>query len=185
MTFTYGGNDPGLAAAATFASELVRLDDFWQAVAALPPFTYTELSPADIAGRLRAVTSDIRVQHFYSRRSTVAATRWQNPFCIFYNTKYIASSVAEKTNTLIHELVHNVDWFGDGTSELEYTHPTRPTDGRPRSAPYAIGKLAEERWLAAHGPLGLKSAGAELSVADALDCDLSDLRDDEIMWVTP
>jgi hypothetical protein len=192
MRFVYGGDDAGLHEAVAFANELNFMDGFWQTVADYPDFTYTDLSSSEIVRRMRAVTRDVAVQHYFRDNSAIAATRSGSPFTIFYNTKFIGRGPALKSNTLVHEFVHNVDWFGDGDRDLEYTHPRRHTSARPRSAPYQIGRIAQDWWDMAHQHEGRqlddedKLEGEDKLEDDAFDCDLDDdLTDDEINWVTP
>lgn len=100
---------------------------------------------------MQACVRPVRVIHWrpaipFRYRDTVAVTDPQRPFTILYNRAFLSNPVAAKVNALVHEFVHNVDLFADGSDGLQYTHPRRATDDRPHSALYRIGRIAQAFW---------------------------------------
>jgi hypothetical protein len=53
-------------------------------------------------------------------------------------------------NTLVHEFVHNVDFFGDGSAAVEMGHGDQSPAGKDDSAPWWIGALAARYYAAEH-----------------------------------
>jgi hypothetical protein len=154
MRFTYNGTDTGLTEAAAFAEVLSNDAAFWTEAESLGPFKQTDVAADEIVRRLKTSTQVISIHHYTADgNDTVAATdrRYKNK--IWYSDRHIGNSVAEKVNTLVHEFVHCVDYWGDGDTGIEYSHSADPSPDRPRSAPYAIGNLAEIwcRWVGSHG----------------------------------
>jgi hypothetical protein len=185
MEFTYSGADRGLQAAAAFANQLSGMDGFWQAISDHPQFDDTTLSSAEIARRLRAVTSAVTVQHWTPKApaddpdkydDTVAVTDPNRRYRIYYHTRFLGNSEARKVNTLVHEFVHNVDFFGDGSSSLEYTHRGETVSDNQDTAPYRIGDIAQDFYEQAHQHDPLWKRGEE----GGFRHDIAEVADDEI-----
>ena len=195
FSYTHSSRDEGVMGAVEFANGLFQNPEFWQEIAAAPPFTQTKgpmYTPALIAERMRACTEVVKVLHFRTMNpfsSTTAMVDPHRPFCIFLNTRKFRRSVASKTNTLVHEFVHVVDCFCDGpedTGSFEYTHSRKHHPDRPNSAPYWIGNRAQEWWERAHGlsaetQVGLSTAPLDYAGAEKFGCDVGPVSDELIV----
>ena len=122
---------------------------FWEGIASHPEFDYTNLSSGEIARRLRACSKVVRVQHHrFDSAKTVAVTDPGWPYRIYYSSRkeHLNRTESQKVNTLVHEFVHNVDLFDDGT-KADFTHSdSGPVSEKQGTAPYWIGDLAQSIW---------------------------------------
>jgi hypothetical protein len=81
---------------------------------------------------------------------TTALVNPAQPTVIKYNTRFRRNSTAQKVNTLVHEYVHVVDFAADGHAHVDYTHHGQSSVGNERSAPYAIGTIAQKFYTDQH-----------------------------------
>ena len=140
-----------LSAAVTYANRLAASEEFWADIAAKPAFDFTTLTPAEVADRLRASSSTVTVKLYRARwPATIAATDPDNPHTIFYSKSKTGRPVADMVNTLVHEFVHNVDYFDDGNEAIEMGHGDNSATDKSDSAPYWIGGLAERHYRTVH-----------------------------------
>jgi hypothetical protein len=74
----------------------------------------------------------------YSKRWTKCLAKTQTEICV--NTAKLDRSNSSITNTIIHEMVHYVDW--DTNHRWDYTHYGQGSEDPAASAPYVIGMIA-------------------------------------------
>jgi len=200
MRLRYDRDDKELKAAIAFCDDLFQQDDFWTAVENDGPFTNTTISAKQIADTMRSNPNIVDVHHFKPNlihrikyRSTVAMVDPKRAFKIFYHTKFLDNSIAQMVNTIVHEYVHVVDFFADGDHRIEYSHNGQTRAGNARSAPYAIGAIAESFYRIANTSpqsMGVNKANKGLDGLNTLignsdfcgvDHDDMSLEDDEII----
>lgn len=179
MRFRYSGKDDGLKAATEYCNALYENNDFWEAVGNHPQFDETKITSAEIRDYMRYSNAVTNVHDWTPRggsiryRKTVAVTDRRREFAIFYHSRFFSNSVASKVNTIVHEHVHNIDYFGDSSIDIEFGHAGQSWVGNQGTAPYAIGSLAERFYVN-----GAKSFGGFGS--HDLVCDMATVDDEEI-----
>ncbi|MFE8598935.1 hypothetical protein [Archangium violaceum] len=191
FAYTHATPDPGFVEAVAFANKLSFMEGFWQEIAEAEQFAYTTVTPAAIAERMRACTDVVNILHVKKRPITTAVTDPGMPFTIYVNTRRFHNRrVRDKVNTLVHEFVHNVDFFRDGaqSKRWNYTHWVEDHRDRPKTAPYWIGNLAERWWELAnqHVPEDqrraiVKAKGVpDFAGAEDLGCEIAHVPESEI-----
>jgi hypothetical protein len=182
MEFIYNEAQPvqEIVDAIDFLHNTTGLDGFWQGIAGLPTFTQIDdpsSTPAVISRRMRACTTPATVVHYTDHGSTATAyVTTRARFVIHMNMKYRRRSVASFVNTLAHEFVHVVDCFADvggRNGSFEYGHSRKHRPERPDSAPYSIGRFAQQWWNWANQQYGEQLAAklfAERMAEDFLGC---------------
>lgn len=178
MRFNYTGDDAGLQAAVEFANNLLERDEFWELVKSSGPYDYASVPATEICDYMRGYNGVCHVREFWPRRllgwkfrKTVAYVDAKHEGVIFMNGRFFSNSIAQKTNTLVHEFVHMTDYFGDDSELIEYGHGSQSSSGKRNSAPYAIGQIAEEFYKSEH-PSFIKSFTREPL---HFDCDLGEI----------
>lgn len=166
MRAEFKGDDPGLAAAAAAITALTDRTDFWDGIAAHGAFDCVTISADSIARRLQAETRMIRVLLWKPRaprrafyKNTVAVTNPKEPFVLHYHMAFLSNSVGQKINTIVHELIHNVDDH-DGQPGEQMGHGDNDWHGKENTAPYWIGEFAQRLYEAAHPALAAQSCPA-------------------------
>lgn len=147
MKTAYAGSESRIIDACAYVDTLASNSHFWDAIRTHPKFDFTDLTPTEIERRLREANATITVKlwkpHFGRYSRTVAVTDSRYPRTVFYNQNKLNRGVANIVNTIVHEYVHNVDYFDDGNMQIEYGHGSQSAVGKSNSAPYWIGDLAE------------------------------------------
>lgn len=178
MKAVYAGAETKIIDACAFTNSLAANPAFWEAIRAKAQFDYTDLSPAEIARRLREADATITVKlwkpPFGRYRNTVAVTDRRHPHTLFYNQNKLHRSTADIVNTIVHEYVHNVDYFADGHDQIEFGHGSQVATAKEESAPYWIGELAETLYRSAHStpkakPEPLEHEEVEVSPDEIVD----------------
>ncbi len=186
--FAYQGADTGLRQAADFCNALYQSQEFWDRIAAIGTFDESAIPATQIVSKLRSCGSVTEIRHwkpgFFNSlryRKTVALTDPDRAYLIAYHTRFLGNPVARKVNTLVHEHVHNVDFFSDGNGSIEYGHGDQSSDGKQNTAPYRIGAIAQQFYEAAN-PASAAKAMAEPAPAE--ECrfgqDVGHIADDEL-----
>ncbi len=150
MEVFYDNDDAGLKEAALWVSDNWNNDALWDEFLSLGPFTHTEVNVEEIVGYMRSCPNNIEVQHFTPTtqrdkkkyKKTVAYVTSGSPFKVFYHTKFLNRTVSQKVDTIVHEFVHLVDLFCDGSGSWDYGHERFLGGSRLKSAPYMIGRAA-------------------------------------------
>lgn len=183
MEFIYNEAEPvpEIVDAIAFLHNATEMDGFWQGIAELPPFKQLDdpsCTPAVVSQRMRACTTPATVVHYTDHSSTATAyVTTGKRFVIHINLKYRRRSVASFVNTLAHEFVHVVDCFADvggRNGSFEYGHSRKYKPERPDSAPYSIGRFAQQWWNWAnqhHGEQLVAKLFSEPVAEDFLGCD--------------
>lgn len=136
-----------LAEAVRLANLVFANDEFYVRVAALPSFTNTTATPADVAELMR--NSELRPTLSVKRRlnlfsSVNAHVEPDAPTVININKRKLDQGDANRwATTLVHESVHCVDFHND----LDFTHDGNTPGGNEGSAPYSIQRVAAEMLL--------------------------------------
>ena len=180
MHFSYEGTDEGLKAAAEYCEKLHSRDEFWEAIISNGPYNYSDASAEDIATYMRGYNGVVSLKFFTGRlryRNTVAYVSSGDRHHIYYNTRYLRNAISRKVNTLVHEFVHITDYFGDSSNQIEYGHGDQSSEGKGKSAPYAIGKIAED-FYKSDNPSFIKNVAIEPL---HFQCDLGELPEEMIV----
>jgi|GEM_PF-1755944 hypothetical protein len=158
MKISYEGDNAKLRAAAAYVNVLAANESFWKEIREKDSFTHTELSPVQIAHRIRSGSTTMNVRVWspnllqqFTYRNTVAFTDPGAPQVLFYHDKFLGNDIAEMVNTLTHEYIHDIDGHSDGSPMTDMGHGDNSPKGKENSAPYWIGDLAEKFYrLTAH-----------------------------------
>jgi hypothetical protein len=140
----YTGNNDYYKKVINKANAILNSGEFYTRIANRNQFDSTKLSPIEIANLMKDCNNTIQVDTYW----------YINPFkprnCVYANTKSnrlisinrrcFSDNIDEAVNTLIHEVVHTID-YNNGT--LEFTHSYKPT-GQENTAPWAIGQIAQD-----------------------------------------
>ncbi len=151
MRIVYTGTTTKLASAVEAANAVLASESFWESIIGKPNFDYTDLTSIEIAQRIRNSSSVATVhlwkpalaQYLLQYRDTIAMVDPTKPGKVFYHQRKLGRSVGQIFNTLVHEYVHIVDNFGDGSPDREISHGDNSPEGKQDSAPYWIGDLAQ------------------------------------------
>jgi len=179
MQISYTNNNESLIDSVNFVNQLSSNEEFWTDIEHHPQFDNTTLSSNEICRRLRACTRAVTLLHWtprVGRRRTVAVTDPDRPYRIYYHTRFLGNAVAAMVNTLVHEFVHNVDLFDDGSPTNEYTHNGQRAAGNQGTAPYWIGDLAQNHY----DNVPLLTEGTSYAELQGFECELVKVADDEI-----
>lgn len=136
-----------LRSAAAFVNELSGDENFWREVREKPDFSYSDLSSEEIERRIRRSAGTVTIRLWKPKEGTyprtIAVTRKGSPWMLFYNSRKLGTqSVSSMASTIVHEFIHNVDYFDDGNPAVEMGHGDNSSVGKGNSAPYWIGRLA-------------------------------------------
>lgn len=149
MRARFDGSDTGLRAAAGYLDTLDASEDFWAAIANHDAFDFATITSAQVAQRIRDCENVMEVRLWtpsparaLGYRNTVAVTDPDQPFVLFYHTKFLRNSIGRKVNTIVHEFVHNVDNNDDDPGE-QMGHGDNDWRDKQNSAPYWIGNHAQ------------------------------------------
>jgi hypothetical protein len=130
-------------------NQLLRDLDFYEAVAVQPGFMLASHSPAAIAELMRTSKFSMRVGLYHAANALGAIDGYddlEDPLCIHLNIWRLDRSVASICNTLLHACVHAVNAKVNQSylSQYYFGHGPARTPGKEKSAPYAIGAVAQQ-----------------------------------------
>jgi hypothetical protein len=134
----YSGSKPKIIEAVTEANRILLSEEFYTQLNNIQKFDNTTYSGNQIAKEMNAIKT-IEVTE-YHKRFTKANAKTQTE--IKMNTAKLERTLASRTNTLIHETIHAIDWLTN--NQWDYTHRTQYEEIPPVSAPSVIGALAEK-----------------------------------------
>lgn len=144
MRLAYTGLMPNLRNAAIFINNLDGNPDFWHEIRDKGRFAYSDWSSQRVERTFAAYRETVRIQLWeFENQATNAATDPGHPHRIYYARQKTGRSVPNIVNTLVHELVHNCDMFGDQSADRDFGHGDQSPEGKGDSAPWWIGALAE------------------------------------------
>lgn len=138
----YEGNNIKIADAVICANRVIQTRDFYSRIRLYVTFDNSAMSGEWVANEILSCNDTILVTE-YCKKMTKCNAKTQTEICI--NTAKLDRDNASITNTVIHELVHYVDW--DLNHRWDYTHDGQGTEDPPVSAPYVIGEIAEKMTL--------------------------------------
>ena len=152
MKATFAGRDAGLIEAVKYVNETLNQDEtFWKGIREKPQFDFATIPSGEVERRVRAIDSTIIVKLWkpdwwqaWRYTNTVAVTDARLPRTLLYHTRFLGNDVGSKVNTIVHEFVHNVDAFDDGSADEQMGHGDNDPTGKQDSAPYWIGNWAEK-----------------------------------------
>lgn len=160
MEVEYSGRNENLKKAAEFVPTLFADEQFWKAIVEHGNYDWAGILPPEIADRLRGGPKTIYMRDFTPRwpwnkfryRNTVAKVEGSNPPRFGYHTKarFAKRSVGQMVNTIVHEYVHLAD-NTDGVRGEQMGHNGNRAGGKERTAPYAIGAMAQRIYEASRG----------------------------------
>ncbi len=142
MKYHLRSNIARLRIAVDLALEIFQNDDFYRQISNHDKFDQSDLSPSEIAELLRDFEIPVNVEGFYPRwferlryRKTLAYAVGGN---VYFNLRKINRSDASLAATLVHETIHVVDNYNEGS----FGHGSNSAEGKDNTAPYWIGNLA-------------------------------------------
>lgn len=137
LLFQYGGSNQKLITAVVETNKILNDPAFYAAIDSIKAFDNTTFSGAAITAEMKT-TGRVEVTEYYRRRTRTNAVTLTK---IRMNTAKLNRSTKSIVNTLIHEMIHAVDWRKN--NRWNYTHRTQYEERPPISAPYVIAKLSE------------------------------------------
>lgn len=135
----YNGKNIKIADAVICANRILQSKEFYSRIKLYSHFDNSPMSGEWVSIEIFACNDTIQVTE-YSKRWTKCLAKTQTEICV--NTAKLDRSNASITNTIIHEMVHYVDW--DTNHRWDYTHYGQGSEDPPASAPYVIGMIAEQ-----------------------------------------
>lgn len=136
-------------------SSILADDRFYENIAQLDAFSYTDLTPEELADRLKnfvATQDRIAVEHYWpgrlrrytTYRTTNAVVFLRNPGAINLLTHRLKRSPEGFLVTLAHELVHCMDGLAEEPGRRVWDHGHGATDEAlyTSSAPVQVGEVA-------------------------------------------
>jgi hypothetical protein len=131
------------------ANQLLRDLDFYEAVAVQSGFMLSSHSPAVIAELMRSAQFTMRVDLYHAANALGAIDGYddlEDPLCIHLNIWRLDRSVASICNSLVHACVHalNAKVNQSYLNQYYFGHGPARTPGKEKSAPYAIGAVAQQ-----------------------------------------
>jgi hypothetical protein len=130
------------------ANQLLRSLELYDAIAAQPGFMLASHSPSVIAELMRAARFSMRLGLYHSENPLDAIDGYddlEDPLLIHLNIWRLDRSPASICNSLLHACVHavNANVNHSFLSQYYFGHGPACTPGKERSAPYAIGAVAQ------------------------------------------
>lgn len=142
MKLVFKGRNRKLIAAVRSANEILQMPEFYKQIAAKGKFDNSDIPAAEIAQLIQNFPADVTVLTWWNKLSTANA-RTNNAKFIEINKAKLRRAKKSIVNTLIHELVHAIDFANGG---LDFTHVDNSNDNgeEDNTAPWFIGKIAED-----------------------------------------
>ncbi len=135
----YSGSNVKIVNAVAQANDILANPLFYTQIEAITQFDNSTYSGLQVANEIRDLNKTIDVRTYWWPLSRVNA---KSETEINVNTAKLGRTLASVTNTLIHEMVHVTDWLTN--SKWDYTHDGQSPDGQDKTAPWAIGAIAEK-----------------------------------------
>lgn len=134
----YSGDNEKIALAVTEANKILANPEFYKQIDAIPTFDNSSYSGLQVSTEIKDLNRTIEVKDYwkpwgFANAKTVSVVR--------IKTAKLKRSHASITNTVIHETVHAVDWWRNNL--WDYTHDGNSPNGQNNTAPWIIGRLAE------------------------------------------
>lgn len=139
-TLIYKGHNKKVKEQVEKANCILQDATFYEIIASNKIFDNCQLTGREVAFFIKHCP--IKVEVKYSWRMIIANASTKDSKIIRISRWHFDNSTKEGINTLIHELVHAVDWYN---GELEFTHSSNDnSDGlQDYTAPWVIGLIAE------------------------------------------
>lgn len=144
MKVEYAGKYTRIIESVSFVNEILTHDPFWDEIAQIPSFDYTDLDPVEIVERIRLSTSTVRVRTYrpkwiFSNANAYVTKKY--PSTLFLNRWKLDRPIGAIVDTIVHECVHIAD-YGDDDKVITFGHGDNRPAGKQDSAPYRIGGIA-------------------------------------------
>jgi len=135
----YDGKDKHLKSQIDYINNLLKSDEFYNEISKYERFYNTEYSGKEIATILRNANIDIVVKYKLLPLCNASTT---DSKCIKLSRLHFDNKTNIGINTLVHELVHAVDFMDD---ELDFTHSSNNNDdhSQDNTVPWVVGLIAE------------------------------------------
>ncbi|MES2703441.1 MAG: hypothetical protein V4649_12430 [Bacteroidota bacterium] len=150
ITVNYDGARPyrRVQEAVAKANELMRTDEFYTAIANHPRFALSSASSESIAELMRDARIIMKVDLYYALSPLYNIDGYddtENPFAVHLNVWRIDRSVSSLCNSIVHGCVHAVNAQVNRfyLSQYYFGHGPATTPGKEKTAPYAIGAIAQ------------------------------------------
>lgn len=134
----YNGKNVKIADAIICANKVIQSREFYLNIRGYASFDNSAYSGEWVANDILRCNDTIIVTE-YCKKLTRCNAKTQTEICV--NTAKLNRTNAEITNTLVHEMVHYVDWAINHV--WDFTHDGQGSEDPPASAPYVIGEIAE------------------------------------------
>ena len=145
ITITYKGPKEHIQQAVTAANALLRNDNFYRQIISKgsfdPQYTSADATPTVIADLIRTATLEMTVLLYLGPLRVYAYDDTYNYNLIHLNRLYINRNIPSLVNTMIHEMVHAVNYLNP---QYRFDHGDNSPVGKENTAPYWIGNKAEE-----------------------------------------
>lgn len=138
LNIHYSGGNKKIINAVIEANKIISNTEFYKQIERINSFYNSSYSGLQISTEMKNLTKTVEVLVYWNP-FTKSNAKTQN--AIKVNTAKLHRDLKSITNTLIHELVHFVDWSVN--SKWDYTHKGQAYETIPVSAPYVIGAIAE------------------------------------------
>lgn len=138
VTLSYKGNNAKIKRAVKRANKILQSDAFYEEIKKVKSFDFSELTGEEVAKLMRDANHTIVIKGAFkpiANASTTSSGKIKVSWIRF--SKRLATGV----NTLIHETVHAIDLMDNKT---DFTHNGNSPKGQERTAPWVIGKIAED-----------------------------------------
>lgn len=134
----YSGSKRKVSRAVEKANEILAAPAFYEQIAQADPFDFTSFSPGEIADILKSAGQTIIIKSKLLMPIANAST--QSSQLIEVSSLRFSKHLPTAVNTLIHETVHAIDFIDHS---LEFTHDGNESVNQENTAPWRIGKIAE------------------------------------------
>lgn len=135
----YSGNVKKVKRAVEQANKILSDTAFYEGIRRCKNFDNTMLAPHEIADLMQNASQTIQIVVLPKPIANAStSTAFKTTVSIFNFSKNLKTAV----NTLIHEVVHAVDWL-NGTQEFTHVKNNNSDGSQDNTAPWVIGALAE------------------------------------------
>ena len=133
----YSGENKNLIKAVVKANEILLSSEFYKQIESKKQFDNSNYSGTAIASEIKRFNKVIEI----NVKNADTDINIKSTDLIIINSALLNSSIALLINTLLHELVHVVDWKTN--SIWDYSHQSINPIDQVRTAPNVVGKIGE------------------------------------------
>ncbi len=144
ITLVYNGSNNNVTEAVKKANEILNSKEFYDEIRKIQRFDNSKLTGQEIADRMEKANQQIKVVRKtkpIANASTTTSDKIKISRSLFGKDSTGKFDINTAINTLIHEVVHAVDFLNTGD---EFTHNGNSPQGQENTAPWVIGDIAEK-----------------------------------------